>query len=202
MEVGGGRDDHHVDAAFDHFPVGVEAHEDVIIVDGHLPAFGLLESRAASLGHVVEDVGHGGKPDVVTGIHGIVGRAGAASAAADQTDFQHVAPGGVGTSGDGQAGDRRRAHGRGGGLQEVTSRCLTKGGAIRSRCLGCLLQTGILARVSTLISNEGISIRQAITEDPELSDEATLTIICEEEIPAKLIPKIKKAKGVGRVIIY
>jgi len=62
--------------------------------------------------------------------------------------------------------------------------------------------TGILARVSTIIANEGISIRQAITEDPELSEEATLTIICEKEIPAKLIPKIRKARGVNRVVIY
>lgn len=62
--------------------------------------------------------------------------------------------------------------------------------------------TGILARVSTIISNEGISIRQAITEDPELSEKATLTIICEEDIPAKLIPKIRNTPGVGQVIIY
>jgi len=62
--------------------------------------------------------------------------------------------------------------------------------------------TGILARVSTIISDEGISIRQAITEDPDLAEEATLTIICEEEIPAGLIPKIRKAKGVGQVVIY
>ena len=61
---------------------------------------------------------------------------------------------------------------------------------------------GILAKVSMIIADEGISIRQAITEDPEFSEEATLTIICEREIPANLIPKIRNVKGVSKVVIY
>jgi predicted regulator of amino acid metabolism with ACT domain len=61
---------------------------------------------------------------------------------------------------------------------------------------------GILAKVSKIIAEADISIRQAITEDPEFSDEATLTIICEREIPANLIPKIRNIKGVTKVVIY
>ena len=61
---------------------------------------------------------------------------------------------------------------------------------------------GILAKVSMIIANAGISVRQAITEDPEFSEEATLTIICEREIPANLIPKIRNVKGVSKVVIY
>ncbi len=63
-------------------------------------------------------------------------------------------------------------------------------------------KTGILASVSTIIADAGISIRQAISEDPEFSEAATLTIICEKEIPSELIPRIKKASGVKKVIIY
>ena len=63
-------------------------------------------------------------------------------------------------------------------------------------------QTGILASVSKVIADAGISIRQAISEDPELSEAATLTIICEKEIPAELIPRIKKISGVKKVIIH
>lgn len=61
---------------------------------------------------------------------------------------------------------------------------------------------GILAQVSKVIADAGISIRQAITEDPEFSEEATLTIICEKEIPADLIPKIRKVKGITKVVIH
>ena len=61
--------------------------------------------------------------------------------------------------------------------------------------------TGILANVSKIIADSGISIRQAITEDPEFSEEATLIIICEKEIPASIIPKIRKVEGVTKVII-
>lgn len=62
--------------------------------------------------------------------------------------------------------------------------------------------TGILAQVSKIIADAGISIRQAISEDPEFSEEATLTIICEKDVPAILIPKIRKATGVKKVVIH
>lgn len=61
---------------------------------------------------------------------------------------------------------------------------------------------GILARVAKIITDAGINIRQAITEDPDFSDNATLTIICENEIPAGLITKIRKATGVKKVILH
>jgi hypothetical protein len=61
---------------------------------------------------------------------------------------------------------------------------------------------GILANVSTIVANAGISIRQAIVDDFELSEEPRLFIVAEKQIPGILIPKIRQAKGVKAVIIY
>ena len=61
---------------------------------------------------------------------------------------------------------------------------------------------GILADVATTISKNNISIRQAIVDDFELSEEPRLFIVAEKEIPGLLIPKIRQAKGVKAVLIY
>lgn len=61
---------------------------------------------------------------------------------------------------------------------------------------------GILAKASTLLAEKGISIRQAIVDDPELSPEPKLTLIAETKIPGELIPKFLKIKGVEKVSVY
>jgi predicted regulator of amino acid metabolism with ACT domain len=61
---------------------------------------------------------------------------------------------------------------------------------------------GILARVSTLVADAGISIRQAIVDDFELSEEPRLLIIAEKQIPGRLIPRIRQVDGVKAVLIY
>lgn len=61
---------------------------------------------------------------------------------------------------------------------------------------------GILADVSKIIANKEISIRQAIVDDFELSEEPRLFIITEEVIPPLLIPKIRKINGVKAILIY
>jgi len=61
---------------------------------------------------------------------------------------------------------------------------------------------GILANASAILANEGISIRQALTDDPELSPEPRLTLIAERKIPGELIPKFLQIKGVAKVSIY
>jgi len=61
--------------------------------------------------------------------------------------------------------------------------------------------TGILAGVSKIIADEGISIRQAVSEDPELAEDATLLIITEQAIPSKLIPRMKAVRGVKSVVV-
>jgi predicted regulator of amino acid metabolism with ACT domain len=61
---------------------------------------------------------------------------------------------------------------------------------------------GILANAASIIAEEGISIRQALTDDPELSPEPKLTLIANRKIPGKLIPKFLKIKGVAKVSVY
>ncbi len=61
---------------------------------------------------------------------------------------------------------------------------------------------GILAGVSTKIADMGISIRQCITEDPELAEEAKLYIITESSVPGEGLDKIKDVEGVESVIVY
>lgn len=63
-------------------------------------------------------------------------------------------------------------------------------------------QPGILTAVSSIISEAGISIRQAIVDDPETSEEPRIFIITESTVPAELIPRLKAAKGVKSLTIY
>ena len=62
--------------------------------------------------------------------------------------------------------------------------------------------SGILAEVSRIIADAGISIRQAIVDDFELSENPRLFIVTERQIPGKLIPKIRGARGVKAVLFY
>jgi hypothetical protein len=61
---------------------------------------------------------------------------------------------------------------------------------------------GILAGSASILANAGLSIRQAIVDDPELSPEPKLTLIVERKIPGELIPEFLKIKGVAKVSIY
>ncbi|MGZ4857526.1 MAG: amino acid-binding protein [Methanobacteriaceae archaeon] len=61
---------------------------------------------------------------------------------------------------------------------------------------------GILAKATTLISNNNISIRQAHAGDPELEENPLLTIITETPMKGELIPEFLSIQGVKRVSIY
>jgi predicted regulator of amino acid metabolism with ACT domain len=61
---------------------------------------------------------------------------------------------------------------------------------------------GILAGSSTILAENGLSIRQAIVDDPELSPEPKLTLIVETRIPGELVPRLLSVKGVAKVAIY
>ncbi len=61
---------------------------------------------------------------------------------------------------------------------------------------------GILANAASIIAAEGISIRQALTDDPELSPEPKLTLIANRKIPGTLIPRFLEIKGVVKVSVY
>lgn len=61
---------------------------------------------------------------------------------------------------------------------------------------------GILSGVSQLIAREQISIRQAIVDDPDFSDEPKLFIITEKAVPANLLQEMQQVDGVRSVTIY
>ena len=61
-------------------------------------------------------------------------------------------------------------------------------------------QPGILAKVASIISEENISIRQAIVDDFEINEEPRLFVITEKRIPPHIIPKIKDIDSVKSVI--
>lgn len=60
---------------------------------------------------------------------------------------------------------------------------------------------GILASVATIIAKNNISIRQAIGDDIEFSEEPRLFIVTETPIPGELIPLIRKTNGVKAVLV-
>jgi predicted regulator of amino acid metabolism with ACT domain len=61
---------------------------------------------------------------------------------------------------------------------------------------------GILAHSAMILAESGLSIRQAIVDDPELSPEPKLTLIVERKIPGELIPKFLAINGVAKVAVY
>jgi len=60
---------------------------------------------------------------------------------------------------------------------------------------------GILAGSAMILANNGLSIRQAIVDDPELSPEPKLTLIVEKKIPGEIISELLNVKGVAKVSI-
>jgi predicted regulator of amino acid metabolism with ACT domain len=63
-------------------------------------------------------------------------------------------------------------------------------------------KVGILANASRILADHGISIRQALVDDPELNPEPKLTLIGDRVIPGKAIPLILKIPGVAKVSVY
>jgi hypothetical protein len=61
---------------------------------------------------------------------------------------------------------------------------------------------GIISGVSNIIASRGISIRQAVSDDPYFSENPRLTIITDDRIPPEVVDEIKKVKGVKGVTLY
>jgi hypothetical protein len=62
--------------------------------------------------------------------------------------------------------------------------------------------SGILANSATILARNGLGIRQAIVDDPELSPEPKLTLIADKKIPGEVIPELLKVKGIAKVSVY
>ena len=60
-------------------------------------------------------------------------------------------------------------------------------------------ESGIVATVTELIADYGISIRQIISEDPEFTDEPRLHVITDEDISGELLLSIRELPFVRRV---
>jgi hypothetical protein len=60
-------------------------------------------------------------------------------------------------------------------------------------------QPGIVATITGMLADEGISIRQTISEDPEFTDEPKLYIITEEPLPGELLNEIRDLEFVRKI---
>jgi predicted regulator of amino acid metabolism with ACT domain len=63
-------------------------------------------------------------------------------------------------------------------------------------------QTGIIANVTKKVSETGLSIRQALAEDPSTSEHPKLTLILEGDISSKLISEIRRLPGTRSITVY
>lgn len=61
---------------------------------------------------------------------------------------------------------------------------------------------GIVADVTGAIAKAGISIRQIIVQDPDLSTEPHLFVITGAPVPTEIIPEIKASRGVKSILIH
>ncbi len=61
---------------------------------------------------------------------------------------------------------------------------------------------GILAGVATAIAESGISVRQVIVDDPEVSDDPHAFIVTEQPVPERLLPRIRAVEGVKSVVLH
>ncbi len=61
---------------------------------------------------------------------------------------------------------------------------------------------GIVAKISSMVAKEQISIRQIVADDPTLYPEPKLTIITEKKVPGELLDDFLEVEGVQQVSIY
>jgi len=60
-------------------------------------------------------------------------------------------------------------------------------------------EPGIVARVTELVADRGVSIRQVISEDPEFTDDSQLYLIADDELPGELLNEIRRLAFVRRI---
>lgn len=61
---------------------------------------------------------------------------------------------------------------------------------------------GLLGAVATAVAEHGITIRQAVSDDPYLTENPQLTIITEGKASGDLVDSLTKIKGVKSVTLY
>ena len=60
---------------------------------------------------------------------------------------------------------------------------------------------GILADITNAIFKGGLSVRQAVVDDPGNRMDSHLIIVVDGKIPAKLLPMLRECRGVGSIIL-
>ncbi|CAI48793.1 ACT domain protein [Natronomonas pharaonis DSM 2160] len=60
-------------------------------------------------------------------------------------------------------------------------------------------QPGIVAAVTSLLADNGVSIRQTISEDPEFTDEPKLYIVTDEQLDGELINEVRALPFVRKI---
>ncbi|MDP3742303.1 MAG: amino acid-binding ACT domain protein [Candidatus Micrarchaeota archaeon] len=60
---------------------------------------------------------------------------------------------------------------------------------------------GIVAAVSKIIADDGIVIRQIMSDDPELFPDPVLTVIIDGKLPSRTMKKLKEAKFAHSLLI-
>jgi predicted regulator of amino acid metabolism with ACT domain len=63
-------------------------------------------------------------------------------------------------------------------------------------------KSGILGDVASAVARYGLSIRQAVSDDPYFVESPKLTIITEGKIPGDLVQLLTEIEGVKRVTVY
>ncbi|TKX76037.1 ACT domain-containing protein [Halorubrum sp. GN11_10-6_MGM] len=60
-------------------------------------------------------------------------------------------------------------------------------------------ETGIVAEVTSILADRGVSIRQVLSEDPEFTDDPKLYVITDAELSGDLLVEIRELDYVRRV---
>jgi uncharacterized protein len=63
-------------------------------------------------------------------------------------------------------------------------------------------KAGLLGDVASAVAHYGISIRQAVSDDPYFVESPKLTLITEGKIPGDLVQMLMEIEGVKRVTVY
>ncbi len=61
---------------------------------------------------------------------------------------------------------------------------------------------GLLGSVATAVAEHGIIIRQAVSDDPYITENPKLTIITEGKVSGELVDSLTRIKGVQSVTVY
>jgi len=62
-------------------------------------------------------------------------------------------------------------------------------------------QKGIVAKVSALVADSGIGIRQIVADDPDIYPEPKLTLILEKRLDGATINKLRKIDAIQEIVI-